>query len=597
MYLKKMANRKTGRTYLSIAHGYRDKAKGYSTNVTVRKLGYLDELEKEYPDPIAHFTQVAREMTEQAESENRVEAVTLDLNETLPQDSDGRHNLGYAAIVKVFHELGLDRYFRNRQRGRGFEYNTYSIMLLLVVSRLLSPASKKRTFDDKGLYFERFDFELHDVYRSLGYYAGLANETQRHMHERIREQYGRDTELVYYDVTNYYFEVEEPDGDELDAEGNILARGLRKKGASKEHRPDPIVQMGLAMDADGLPIAYKLYPGNNNDVTTLRPMLRELKTEYALGRVIVVADRGLNSGDNIFYMTTDNDKDGYVLSISVRGGSKEFKRYVLDDTGYRYGSKQMPGGCVEADATFKIKSRVERREIRVTRARGGKMDKPVDEKQVIFYSKKYADRAKADRADAVAKARDLCGSPSKYNRATSYGAAKYVRNLEYDKTTGEILTDNGHAPVFNEQKLKEEELYDGYYAIVTSELDRTDNWIIDTYRGLWKIEESFRITKSELETRPVYVSREDHIQAHFLSCFIALVILRLLQKKTGGLFSAGQILECLNRIECRNEHENIYLFDFRNDIADAIGNAIGVDFSKRRLRLADIKNILASCKI
>jgi hypothetical protein len=584
MYLKKMANKKTGRTYLSIAHGYRDKAKGYSTNVTVRKLGYLDELEKEYPDPIAHFTQVAREMTEQAESGNRVEAVALDLSEALPQNSDGRHNLGYAAIVKVFHELGLDVFFRNRQRGRGFGYNTGSIMLLLVVSRLLSPASKKRTFDGKGRYFERFDFELHDVYRSLGYYASLADEAQRHMHERIRGQYGRDTELVYYDVTNYYFEIDEPDG-------------LRKKGVSKEHRPNPIVQMGLAMDSGGLPIAYKLYPGNNNDVTTLRPMLRELKTEYELGRVIVVADRGLNSGDNIYYMTTDNDKDGYVLSMSVRGGSKELKQYVLDESGYRHGSKSMPSGCAEADASFKIKSRIERREIQVTRARGGKMSKSVDEKQVIFYSKKYADRAKAERADAIAKARDLCGSPSKYNRATSYGAAKYVRNLEYDKKTGEILAGNGHAPVFDEQKLREEELYDGYYAIVTSEADRTDDWIIDTYRGLWRIEESFRITKSELETRPVYVSREDHIQAHFLSCFVALVVLRLLQKKTGGLFSAGQILECLNRVECCNEHENIYLFDFRNDAVDAVGKAIGVDFSKRRLRLADIKNILASCKI
>jgi hypothetical protein len=582
MYLKKMTNKKTGRTYLSIAHGYRDKVKGYSTNVTVRKPGYLDELEKEYPDPIAHFTQVAREMTEQADSEKRVESVTLDLNETLPQNSDYRRNLGYAAIVKVFHELGLDRFFRNRQRGRGFEYNTYSIMLLLVVSRLLSPASKKRTFDDKGRYFEKFDFELHDVYRSLRYYADLANDTQRHIHERIRERYDRDTELVYYDVTNYYFEIDEADE-------------LRKKGVSKEHRPNPIVQMGLAMDADGLPIAYKLYPGNTNDVLTLRPMLRELKTEYALGRVIVVADRGLNSGDNIHYITTDNDKDGYVLSMSVRGGSEEFKRYVLDETGYRREDKQLCDGSGSGEPTsFKLKSRLHRREIQVTRVGGGKLKRLIDEKQVIFYSKKYADRAKAERAEVIAKARDLCGDPSKYNRATSYGAAKYVQNLEYDKKTGEILINNGHVPVFDEQKLREEELYDGYYAIVTSELDKSDDWVIDAYRGLWKIEESFKLTKSELETRPIYLSRNDHIQAHFLSCFIALVILRLLQKKT--LFSAGEILDCLNRIECCNEYENIYLFDFRSDVSDTIGKALNLDFSKRRLRLADIKNILASCK-
>ena len=585
MYLKKTPVKRTGRVYLSIVQGYRDKERGYSTNKVVRKLGYLDDLQKEYDDPIAHFTQVASEMSRKAGTESTTATIHIDFDEKLPAGSDARMNLGYAAILKIFHELKLNTFLRNKQRGNDFEYNTYTIMLLLVISRLLSPASKKRTYEDRTRYFERFDFELHDVYRSLSFFAKKDTQVQRHIHEQINVSYGRNTEFVYYDVTNYYFEIDEEDE-------------LRRKGVGKEHRPDPIVQMGLAMDADGLPIAYKLYPGNTNDALTLRPILGELKREYDLGRTIVVADKGINSGDNIYYMKTDNDKDGYVLSFSVRGATDAFKAYVLDETGY-YQKREQPSADAfpdTQDGTFKIKSRTEVRYIKVTKADGGKMTKAVDEKQVVYYSQKYADRAKADRAEAVRKARDLCASPSKYNKATSCGAAKYVKNIEFDKDTGEILTSKGRRPVFDEAKLAEEEKYDGYYAIVTSELDKSDDWVIQTYRGLWEIEESFKITKSELETRPIYVSREDHIKAHFLTCFIALVIARLLEKTTNARFPLPQMVEALNKLSCSFEAENIFLLDYRSAITDAIGSAIGVDFNKRRFSMGQIRKILAHCK-
>ena len=585
MYLKKTPIKRTGRVYLSIVHGYRDKEKGYTTNRVVRKLGYLDDLQKEYDDPIKHFTEAAKEMTEKSSSESKTITIKADLDKELSPGTSGRMNLGYAAIMKIFYELKLDTFIRNKQRGRDFQYNTASVMLLLAVSRLLSPSSKKRTFEDKGRYFERFDFELHDVYRSLSFFSEIATQTQRHIHNQITEHYGRNTELVYYDVTNYYFEIDEEDN-------------MRKKGVCKEHRPNPIVQMGLTMDTDGIPIAYKLYPGNDNDVTTLRPMLRELKTEYNMGRIIVVADKGVHSGDNIHYMKTDNDRDGYVLSLSVRGASEKFKKYVLDEAGYYHKKKNATDETLfnEPDLTFKIKSRNEVRDIKVSKAGGGKMTKQVNEKQVIFYSQKYADRAKAERAEAVRKALELCANPAKYTQATSYGAAKYVINLNVDKETGEILADKENYPVFDEAKLAEEEKYDGYYAIVTSEMDRSDDWVIKTYRGLWEIEESFKITKSELETRPVYVSRKDHIEAHFLSCFISLVIARLLEKKMNKAFPLPRLIEALNRIECSLEEENIYLFDHRSLISDAIGHAVGVNFTKKRLPLGQIKNILANCK-
>ena len=577
MYLKKSYRKQSGRTYLVIAQKYRDPKKNVSTDRTIKSIGYLDELEKEYDDPIAHFKEVARKMTEE---ENTKKKLTLKINmeEQLEEGADDRKNFGYAAILKVYHELKLDDFFKNKARHEPFKYNTNSIMTLLVVSRLLSPGSKKKAFEGKGRYFERFNFELADVYRALSHYAKIAKEFQRYLNEQIVAKYGRNTKTIYYDVTNFYFEIDEADE-------------FRKFAKSKEHRPNPVVQMGLAMDADGLPIHYELFPGNKLDKETFRSVIGEVRKNYDTGRVVVVADMGVITGDNIYYLTGGKNHNGYVFSFSVRGGTGDFKNYVLDPEGY----VDKDGNRVDEHSDFKIKSRGIAREINVTMTSGKKKKKIVYEKQVVFWAKKYADKARAERGELVKKAMALVADPRKYSKATTYGAAKYVKNLEFNEETGEIL-EGKQLPYFDYDKLAEEEKYDGYYAIVTSELKMSDEEIIDTYRGLWEIEETFRITKSTLETRPVYVSREDRINSHFLTCFISLVILRLLQKKTNQQYSTGRIIECLNKISCSYEQDNLYLFDYRSEISDAIGDACGIDFTRKRLRLSEIKNILAKSK-
>jgi transposase len=264
---------------------------------------------------------------------------------------------------------------------------------------------------------------------------------------------------------------------------------------------------------------------------------------------------------------------------------------VLDPGGYR----DKDGRPADGHSDYKIKSRRIARDINVTMQSGKTATKTVYEKQVVFWSKKYADKAKAERYEVVLKARALIKDPQKHTRATSYGAAKYVKNLAYDKNTGEVL-DTGKVLAFDEDRVREEELYDGYYSIVTSELEMSDQQIVDTYRGLWEIEETFRITKSTVEIRPVYVSLRDRIEAHVLSCFIALTIMRLLQKRTGRRYSCDKIVECLNSISCTNEQENIYLFNYRSEIADAIGQALEIDFTKKRMPLGKIKNLLANSK-
>jgi hypothetical protein len=569
MYLKKSFNPKTGRTYLSAATNYHDPVKKQSRTRTIQSFGYVDVLEKTFPDPIAHFTAVVEQMDAEEKMSKSLDQIKINREATLSIDNINRKYFGYAALSKIYHDLGLHTFFTNKARNLKIEYILNNVVKLLVFERLRNPASKKKTFENKDRYFENMDFSLDNVYGALSLLAKYKDELQVHLHKKIKALYGRNTDLVYYDVTNYYFEIDEQDE-------------LKRKGVSKEHRPDPIIQMGLFMDTMGIPISYKLFPGNTNDCETVRPMLAELKREYDIGRVIVVADKGNNTAKNINYHVMHGD--GYVYSQTVRGSQKELKDYVFDGDGYTWIGDQ-----------FKIKSRIYPREITVVGNNNKPMKKRIDEKQIIFYSKDYDRRAKAEREGALLKALELVKNPGKYNKATSYGAAKYVRNLEYDKETGEILSSKKKL-IFDEGKLREEEKYDGYYAIVTSELDKSDKEIIDIYRGLWRIEESFKITKSDLKTRPVYLSRQDRIESHFLICFTALTIIRILQHSLGGKYSASHIMESLRKIECTRVDKNFYIFDYADEITLAMKNALGIDFSKEFLTQKDIKNILALSK-
>lgn len=567
MFLRK--EKRKGRIYLSIVHGYREKDTGKSKQKTIKTLGYLDELEKEFEDPISYFTQLAKNMTEEYNSNHKPVTLEINPNKTLNPGTDLTKNFGYAALSKIYHELELNTFFQIKQRELDIQFNLNSIAKLLFYGRVIFPGSKKSTFEHKHLLFDRTEFSLDDVYRGLTYLNKYEKPLQKWIHQKISAKYGRNTSLMYYDVTNYYFEIDETDD-------------LRKKGVSKEHRPDPIVQMGMFIDNNGLPVSYDLFSGNTNDVTTLRPALKNAKDNIGAGKVIVVADKGINSGDNLYY--TLSGKNGYVVSMSIRGAGKEIKDYVLEESGYIHQSDE-----------YKYKSRLCPRQINVTMSSGRKRKVSVDEKQVVFYSDKYARRAKAERESALLKANDLITSPGKYNRSTSYGAAKYIQNISYDNETGEIL-EGQSALYLNEELIKDEEKFDGYYMIVTSEMDKSDSEIIDIYRGLWRIEESFKITKSSLTARPVYVSREDHIHAHFLTCFVALTLTRILEMKIGRKYCVNQIIQSLRKSNYTHLEQNYYVLGFFDDVLKEIGNVTDIDFSKKYRTLSEIKKITGYSK-
>ena len=569
MYLKQIPQ-KNGRVKLAVYESYREGRRTRSR--TVRPLGYLDELELEHDDPVAWGRAVAAEMTEAKRAAEQAVAIEIHPMQKIDKHADNVKNVGCAAALSQYAALGVGNALRSASRSSRAEYSLDAVCRLLVCERVVEPGSKLSAWHNRGRYFFRCGFSDDDVYRALDGIADARDTVVSAMNRSIARAGIRDLTAVYYDVTNYYFEVDGEDG-------------LRMKGVSKEHRPDPIVQMGLLQDARGIPIAYRVFPGNAADCTTMIPVLSDMKRDHGLERVVAVADKGLNCSANIAAAAAAGD--GFVFSQSVRGtkSDKALKEWVVDDAGYAHGSDE--GG------RFKSKSKQGFKTVHLKAAdtaSGRPEDVEVEVKYVAFWSEKYERRARHEREKAIEKARALVANPGAYTKATSHGAAQYVRNLHFDKETGEVA--DGSALELDLDAIAEAERYDGYYLIVTSETGWDDGRVIDTYRELWRIEESFKVTKSEIVARPVYVWTPAHIEAHFLTCYIALVILRLLQLATG--LPCSRIREEIAAMNCVNVDANWWVCTHRTDDSDRLVESVGLEELKlKNLRTADAKAILA----
>ncbi len=607
MYLKACPSHK-GKIYLSFVQGYRDEL-GKVKQKTIEKIGYLDDLKKDYDDPISYFKEIAKQKTKEEITEYTIK----NLNTKIIDEDSSRKNLGYVILKKIYNELDIPSFFNNKDKKTKTQYHLNDIFELLVYSRILFPNSKLSTYNNKDSFFEKFDFSSQDLYRSLTHFCEFKDELLTLLWNNTKNNYNRDTSISYYDTTNYYFEISYNDDDELNDKGEIINKGIRKKGPSKEHRKTPIVQMGLLMDKNAIPMYYDLFPGNESEKLQMRPTLKKTKAKFDIDRTIIVADRGQNTSDNTVFIAGKNDDDhtnhdGYVYGQSILGADKEFKTWalkqddfiydeILDEQGkkvtYKEPQKDEEGnitGYVDKPAIFKHKSRIYAKKVQIKKDGKRNVTYQIYQKQMVYYSKKYADRQKHLREVAVEKAKDLINNPAKYTQATSYGCTKYINNIKFNEETGEIPTNLSLSLKLN--KIEEEAKFDGYYSIVTSEKKLSDNEIRDIYKGLWRIEESFKITKSELETRPVYVWTPKSIEAHFLSCFVSLLIIRLLEKKLNRKYSNEYVIDSLLKYNSTKIEHDIYLQDFRNDVIKDLEKICNIDLSRKYLTLSEIKKIL-----
>mgnify|MGYP003911810547 FL=1 len=576
---------------------------GRTKQKCIESLGRLDELQKRFDDPVSHFKKVAEEKNAE-QNTSRKTSVPIDLSSTMSTSEDNLRNVGYAVLKDLYKQLELDKFWKLVLRKTSIQYDLEAVFRLLVFSRILYPGSKRDTFLNKSAYFEDMDgFSLKDTYKALDVFDQYDEQLQKWIYSHSPKICERDMSVSYFDCTNYYFDIGrsdmdtfDDDGRPVDGKGNPAEIKYRKRGPEKNHRPDPIVEMGLLMDKDGIPLAFDLFPGNESEKVHMRPIINRVKSQFGSGRVIFVADRGLNTSDNIYFLNGDNKadhnpRDGYVYGQSVRGADAEFKAWVLKGD---YKTEKLTDDDGR-EVTFTHKSRIHPKTIQVNTTVPGqkkKRKKPVsiDQKQMAYYSEKYAKKQKHDRDIMVARAKDLIKHPKKYDKITAAGSGAYVQNIAFDKSTGEII--EGRELVLDEAKIAEEEKYDGYYSIVTSELKMSDHEMRETYRGLARIEETFKISKTEFESRPVFVWTNEHIEGHFATCFTALVLIRLLQSKLGSRYPIGKTIESLRKYNCTQIGTTLYQFVYYDEILEECGKIFHLELNNRYRTREQIRRLL-----
>lgn len=588
--------------------GQKDKFK----QIMIEKF-YASELKKQGYDPVEYVNQKLETYREEAKKNVKTMNYTIDFTKALTltgegelQVSDDSKNLGFLAYSTLYHTLELDEFVNNRRRYLDCEFNINVVFQHLIYSRLLWPASKKNTWEHKDRFFGDTNYELQHVYRALDYLLKWRTDLLTHLDNQIKEKEGRKDTVVFYDVTNYYFERDEADDE----------NGLRAKGVSKEHRPEPIIQMGLFMDENGLPITYELFRGNTADSTTFSEALDKSIIDFKDSKKILVADKGMMSYSNI--LKVRRDKNGYVISQSIRKSDAETVKFVLDEEGWK-------DTVVDGETTFRIKERIIPRKASSYGAVDDKKHSGIyNERQVCIWSKKYADRAKKDRAEAIAKAKESVGKKSKDYKDSSYGKLKYLGKTPI--VGGEEVDADGFVYDFNEDKVREDEVLDGYYIICTNVIGEDKDKInpeyssshayydkdgffvlnrevsaediVDIYGGLWKIEETFKVTKTGmLNLRPVFHSKQERIRAHFLLCFISLVLERVLEKHIGWKYSASTIQQSLSSFNATQlDGSNVYQISYYDCVVDEILKTLGINVTKKFMQQGEIRKLIGETK-
>lgn len=427
-------------------------------------------------------------------------------------------HLAHCVLDPIFSALGLDQFFASIKHSSKMQYDLQGIVRLLVYGRLLNPASKWATMLQNKDYLSPIAKKYKDdnVYDALTVIDKNAQKIFRRMNTCLSRGIGRNPSTVFYDVTNFFFETSRADEDEVDEEGNVTIRGLRKFGVSKENRKQPIVQVGLFMDDNGIPISFGIFPGNMLDHNTLRPAMKESVDTFELGRFILVADRGMYNGTNMCHVTDGGN--GYIVSKSLRKSTATERKWAISSEGWTVVSDK-----------FRYKSQIKERT--VIDENGDK--RKIKEKVVVYWSKAFYEREVFENKKFLDFVERLKANPTGFRvtAAQSRSLKRFLKKDVLNSKNGEILDGSKLVAMIDEEKLNEFNELMGYYQIATSELGMDDKAIIDKYHGLTQIEDQFREMKSTLETRPMFVNTPEHINAHLMICFIALTMMRLIQRK------------------------------------------------------------------
>lgn len=527
MFIKVNTSKSKNAESFYIKQSYVD-ANGKSTTRTIRKLGTLKELLVEHgptrDDVMAWAREQSRIETEkyEQEKENSSFPVMFHPNRKFPHGEKRRFGGGYLFLQKIYYELGMDHICRKIRDKHHYKYDLNAILSDLIYTRVLEPGSKRSSYAAAKSFLEAPGYEPHDIYRALSVLASECDLIQSEVYKNSKSVVHRNDHVLYYDCTNYYFEIEQEDGD-------------KKYGKGKEHRPNPIIQMGLFTDGDGIPLAFSMFPGNQNEQTSLKPLEKKVIEEFGCERFIFCSDSGLGSENNRLLNHTGNR--AYIVTQSIRKLAAEYQELALNRKGFR---RLSDNKLVDLDQL----SEADDNELFYK-------DEPysmrkLENRLLITYSPKYAAYQKEIRAKQVDRAlKMLKNGKHKKTGKNPNDPARFINK--------EAVTKEGEKAdilyFLNEAKIAEEERYDGLYAVCTDLFDDDPAEILKVSEGRWQIEACFRIMKTDFEARPVYVRRDDRIQAHFLICFLALLFYRVLEKKLNKKYTCSEILETLRMYE------------------------------------------------
>ena len=498
-FLKKTNNKKG--TYLQIYESYYDPERKGGAHRSFKPIGYVHELvAKGMDDPVAFYAEEVKKLNQEHKISKQKEKERL-ISEESPEKL-----LGYFPLKNLNDSLGCKKYIDLMQTATDFRFNIFEMMADLVYARTVQPCSKSKTYVEViPKLFEKHDFSLDQLYYGLEYIGSEYEKIIEIYNHQIRQKYRFDTSHTYFDCSNFYFEIDKEDV-------------FRMKGKSKENRKEPLVSMGLLLDANQIPIGMKIFPGNESEKPVLRNIIDDLKRRNNItGRTIQVADKGLNCINNIIHALKNGD--GYIFSRSVKTLSDVEKSWVLLENDY------VDVKNIDGEVLYRIKECVDDFTYTYTDIDGHTKKRLIREKRVVTFNPKLAEKQKYDINRQVEKAKTLKACQAK---KSEYGdSAKYVSFIAADKkgqeTDGKVKVELNEKAIENAKKLA------GYNMMVTSELHMTASQIYNAYHNLWRIEESFRVMKSQLDARPVYLQKEDTITGHFLICYLAVLLTRLFQ--------------------------------------------------------------------
>lgn len=544
---------KSGKTTYYVKNSFRNQ-NGKSTSRIVERIGTHEELLQQHNDPKAWAQAYVDELNRQEKEKSIPVTVTYSPTKLISERDGILYYGGYLFLQKIFYELWLHKTCRSISKKYRFEYNLTDILSKLIYGRVLFPGSKASTFEEAGKLLEKPSFAQHDIYRALEVLSKESDFIQSETYKHSRKALNRRDGILYYDCTNFFFEIEEE-------------AGLKQYGVSKEHRPNPIVQMGLFMDEDGIPMAFTIYPGNENEQRSMKPLEEKIIHDFEKSRFIVCTDAGLSGMANRKFNSIQ--QRSFITAQSIKQMKADRKKWALDTEGWRISGDKKTysiGKIQEDPELYKVfYEKVFYKEAWF------KDDDGFEQRYIVSFSLKYREYLRTIRERQIQRAqKKLVQGNADRKKQTDPG--RFYEQV-YFTQDGEIAEESRIR--INEEKIADEAQYDGFYCVAT-DLEDDAVQILKVNSRRWEIEESFRIMKTDFRSRPVYLQRDDRIKAHFLTCFLALYIYRILEKKTENKFSCSELLKTLREYKLYQIPGVGYLPCYsKTPVVDTLHNAFG----------------------